>query len=196
VRDTATLSGAFAARGDIAFSLYGPGDDDCSESPVFTDGVSVTGNGAYRSGSFVPTEPGTYRWTADYSGDPRNTGSSSGCSSRREGVWVQKATPTLSTQASLSGTSHVSDRATIGGGRNPRGTLVFRLYDRGDNTCSGGPIFTDKLDVSGNGAYRSRLYKARPGTYRFTASFTGDDRNRATHGSCNDPGETVTVPAG
>jgi hypothetical protein len=55
--------------------------------------VTVNGNGAYNSDptpntdpsdDFIPAQPGTYYWTADYSGDATNDPSSSPCNATGE----------------------------------------------------------------------------------------------------------------
>src|SRR6202011_2516998 len=61
--DSATLSGAYNATGTITFTLNNP-----SGTPVYTDVVTVTGNGTYTTaqgnnpGGYLPTATGTYQW--------------------------------------------------------------------------------------------------------------------------------------
>jgi hypothetical protein len=72
VSATATLAGGTAPTGSITFDLFPPSDTNCTGTPVFTSTVPVNGNGTYQSGTFQPTQPGTYRWTSRYSGDANN----------------------------------------------------------------------------------------------------------------------------
>lgn len=60
--------------GTIDFRLYGPDDETCAREPVFTSlGVPYPpGTGTVTSSAFVPTTPGSYRWSASYSGDANN----------------------------------------------------------------------------------------------------------------------------
>jgi len=90
VHDTATLAGGSSPTGEIAFKLYGPDDSLCSGSPVFTDTKAVSGNGDYQSADITPTAPGTYRWTASYSGDSNNNNASTACNEGSESVAVQR----------------------------------------------------------------------------------------------------------
>jgi len=92
VHDTATLAGGSSPTGEIAFNLYGPDDSLCSGSPVFTDMETVSGNGDYTSDDFTPTAPGTYRWTASYSGDSDNDPVSTSCNDANESVTVEPPT--------------------------------------------------------------------------------------------------------
>jgi hypothetical protein len=94
IADVATLSGSglHQPTGTITFNAYGPDDEDCSGEPAFTSVVDVNGQGEYRSDptpsdpsdDFVPEAAGTYRWTAEYSGDDNNTPSSSECNAPNE----------------------------------------------------------------------------------------------------------------
>ena len=80
VHDTATLAGGSSPTGTITFTLYGPDDASCSNAAAFTDTQSVaSGNGDYDSADFTPSQPGTYRWTASYSGDADNDPATTSC---------------------------------------------------------------------------------------------------------------------
>jgi hypothetical protein len=73
ISDTATLSDATNnAGGTITFKVYGPNDAKCAGTAAYTKEVNASGNGDYGPGEFTPTEVGTYRGTADYSGDANN----------------------------------------------------------------------------------------------------------------------------
>jgi hypothetical protein len=137
-----------------------------------------------------------YRWTAGYSGDANNTPAGSGCGATGESVTVSKATPTLTTTASpsvaLGGKVH--DTARLAAGHAPTGRLTFRLYGPGDTTCSKAPLFVTTNTVSGNRMYRSADFTPNAvGTYRWRAVYSGDPGNRAVAGTCNAPGESVSV---
>jgi virginiamycin B lyase len=194
VRDNAKLTGGFAPRGQIVFRAYGPGNANCSGNPAFGGPVTVTGNGAYSSARFVPKRAGTYRFRAIYSGDARNARFTSACNAAHESVFVKKATPKLSTRASLLSGNLVGDAASLTGGHKPAGKITFQLYGPGDSNCSKKPVFTDRISVSGNAHYHSHRFTAGdPGTYRFTAAYTGDANNKPASSPCNAAGESVTV---
>jgi hypothetical protein len=89
VHDTATLSGGVGPAGTITFRLYGPDEPNCGGAPAFTSTVPVSsGNGSYDSADFTPAQAGTYRWTAEYSGDGNHDAASSGCNAAGETVTV------------------------------------------------------------------------------------------------------------
>jgi hypothetical protein len=166
--------------------------------------VPVAGNGTYTSQPFTPTAAGTYRWLARYSGDANNFPATTICADPAEAVVVTQpglATPTLTTTASPGGTvalgTALTDTATLAGGVNPTGTISFNLYGPDNATCSGPPVFTGTEPVGGNGTYTSDPFTPTAvGTYRWTASYSGDAANRPVATACGDPAETVTVTGG
>jgi hypothetical protein len=198
ISDEMTISGGQNPGGTIVFKAYGPEDATCALSPAFTSpAVTVSGNGSYASPAFTPSAPGTYRFVGSYSGDANNEAAAGACNDANESVTVGKAAPTISTEASgpvaLGG--QISDEATLAGGQNPGGTIVFKAYGPEDATCSSAPAYTSApVTVGGNGSYTSPAFTpSAPGTYRFVASYSGDAGNSATTGACSDPDGSVTV---
>jgi hypothetical protein len=198
IADIATFSGGSSHTGQVVFRAYGPADATCSGAPVFAATVDVTpGNGTYASGAFTPSQVGTYRWTASYSGDAINVATTTPCNGVNSASAVAQAAPAIATKASAAslpiGTA-VRDTATLAGGFQPRGTITFRLYGPGDANCSSQPVFADTVPASGNAAYASGGFvPAQPGQYFFTASYSGDAGNRATASLCNAAGAAVVV---
>ena len=197
IHDVATLSGATAtATGSITFTLYGPNNATCTGDPIFTSTKSVAGNGDYTSDGFTPTTAGVYRWIANYGGDANNTATANGCNGANENVTVNKANPTVTTNASASVTvgGAIWDTATLAGGVSPTGTITFNLYGPDNATCAGEPIFTSSKTVTGNGQYVSDSYTTTAaGTYRWIANYGGDTNNNATANACNAANENVVV---
>lgn len=115
VYDTATLAGGTTPTGTITFRLFGPDNATCAGSAAFTTSATVAGNGSYTSASFTPAATGTYRWTAEYSGDGKNNAASSACNAANESVTVTPfvaPTPT----ATLSG--NVAGPVTVASGQS------------------------------------------------------------------------------
>ena len=114
-----------------------------------------------------------------------------------------KASPTLSTTASAGVVigGSVSDAATLSGGSAPTGTITFELYGPDatpgaqDADCTGTPAFTSApIPVAGNGAYGSGSFTPTAvGTYRWTASYSGDTNNEPAASACTAAGESVSV---
>lgn len=76
--DTAQVSGGSSPTGSIKFKLYGPGDNNCTGSPVFISTVTMK-NRTAKSGSYTPLEFGRYRWVATYMGDAQNRSVTGDC---------------------------------------------------------------------------------------------------------------------
>ncbi len=189
IDDTATLIFGFNPTGNVAFALYGPNIATCSGLPVFTSTTSLMGVSA-TSGSFTPTTPGTYRWTAVYNGDGNNAPATSPCNAANESVTI-KAAPILTTTAS-SGTlgGAVSDTATLTGGSNPTGTVTFHLYS--DPTCST-QVFTSTNNLAGGSATSGSYTPTVAGTYYWTAVYNGDNNNATATSPCGAADESVTI---
>jgi hypothetical protein len=101
--------------------------------------------------------------------------------------------PTLTTTAGATGGA-VSDTAHLSGGLLPSGTITFRLYGPNDATCGGLAFAPEPLLVGGNGDYPSGdITPVLQGTYRWTASYSGDVANNPVATKCNDANETSIV---
>src|SRR3989442_1477950 len=178
------------------FNLYGPDDATCGGAVIFSSTVAVSGNGDYTSASYTANQAGTYRWVASYSGDANNNIAATSCNDAKERKSVAKAKrAVLSTpRTSKKKGGSISDTAHLVSGTNPTGTITFNLYGLDDATCGGAVIFSSTVPVSGNGDYSSASYTANvAGTYRWTASYSGDANNNIAATSCNDANESVVV---
>ena len=80
--DAATISGTTAnAGGTVTFSLFSPGDANCSGTPALTQTLNVNGNGTYKTtnSAFIASDTGEWRWQVIYSGDANNNGTTLAC---------------------------------------------------------------------------------------------------------------------
>lgn len=199
IHDTATLSGGTPnITGTITFRAFDTAD--CSGDPVFTSvPVPVDGNGDYVSPNFTPVAAGSYYWIAAYSGDDNNLASSGACGEAGETSAVGKVTTTIVTTATSGnlGTG-IGDTATLSGATpTAGGTITFNLYGPSDTPdCSGTAVFTSTVDVTGAGDYQSASFTpTAPGSYYWTAAYSGDENNLASSGVCGAEGETTTMQA-
>ena len=199
ISDVAHLSGGATPTGTITFKLYGPDDQDCTGSPVFSSTSTATGNGYYGSGSFSPQRAGTYRWVVDYSGDQNNRPAGpTGCHDSNETVNVSRADTSLSSQvphAVEPAGSEIYDTAILTGATSPFGALTFRLYGPDDDACAAAPIFDATIGFAGGGEHNSPGFTPpAAGTYRWIVSYSGDRNNEpAGPTRCGDASETVTL---
>ncbi len=196
ISDSATVSGV-SPTGNVTFKAFDPTDTTCAATPVFTSAaVAVSATGTAASGPFTPTAAGTYRFVASYSGDGNNAAVSGACADPAESVVVSKASPAMTTAASapVAAGGIISDSATLSG-VSPTGTITFTMFGPNDATCVTAPAFTSTTPVNaGNGTYASGPFTTvLAGTYRFVASYSGDTKNAAVSGACNDANESVIV---
>lgn len=203
--DTATVSGRVGPLAStVSFSLFGPDDDTCAGPAIFTDtdvALPTTTNSVTSAG-YTPTEPGTYRWIATYSGDANNLPAAGECNDAGESTVVEKAQPVLATDAGgdVSIGDELTDTATVTG-RVSAGdaTLDFRLYGPNDDDCSGDAIF-EQLGVpfaaTDDSITSDGFTPTATGTYRWVVTYSGDDNNDGAVGECGDPLETVEVALG
>ena len=63
-----------------------------SADGVVVSTETVNGNGDYTSDSYTPTQAGTYRWRAFYSGDANNNAVSGACNARTSGCGPKPST--------------------------------------------------------------------------------------------------------
>ena len=139
--------------GPVMLTLYGPDDEDCT-TPIGTSG-------------FTPTEAGTYRWIAAYSGDAQFEPVSTSCTP----VPV-RAVPRLNV-----GSTGVELTGAVAGS----GTLTF-------TACPGGSV---AVPVAGNGLY------AAPIPAPYSVAYSGDERNAPVSSVCPVPvdvGPPVVLP--
>jgi hypothetical protein len=201
--DTATVNGAShrLAGATIEFNLYAPGDATCAGAPISTSTVAYpVAGGAVTSAAYTPTQAGTHRWVASYSGDANNAARGGACNDANESTLVTLAAPSIATTASADitlGEGSLTDSATVGGRveQQPGATVEFRLYGPGDPTCSGTPLFasTASYPVAGGVVTSQPFEPVSAGTYRWIAAYSGDANNAATAGACNAANETTVV---
>ncbi|MEW6154022.1 MAG: choice-of-anchor D domain-containing protein [Actinomycetota bacterium] len=108
-----------------------------------------------------------------------------------------KVAPSISTVASPGGVlgTPVRDVATLSGGvgAGPTGTVTFRLFS--DATCTT-EVFTSTDDVvDGTTATSGWFSPEAPGTYWWTAVYSGDDLHTSATSPCGAPDEMVTITA-
>ncbi len=202
--DSATLSGGYNPTGTITFYLFAPGvtPNPTDSNNVYSDTVTVDGNGTYSSGGYVPTTAGIDQWVALYSGDPNNNGVTSAYGSEPE--TVSPASPAMNTTpggtVTCGGMVKLTDTAVLAGGYNPTGTITFYLFAPGitPNSNDSNSVYADTVTVNGNGTYSTSMgnnpggYAAtNTGTYQWLAVYSGDGNNSRASDSFGCEPETV-----
>jgi uncharacterized repeat protein (TIGR01451 family) len=206
VTDTATLAGTDGpASGTVKFFVCGPtaSEQDCTSGGTQVGGsVGVTtsaNGGTATSAGFTPDAPGTYCFRAEYTPDQasqylaaKHTNDSTECFTAVKNV----TSIVTSANQSVSVGQAIADSATLSGATsNAGGTIVFKAYGPGDNSCADTAAFTsDPFTVSGNGLYGPASFTpSAVGTYHWIATYSGDTWNAGSAGACGDTGENDTV---
>jgi hypothetical protein len=104
-------------------------------------------------------------------------------------------TVALTTAASVSQGHVLSDAATVHGGSDPGGELIFQIFGQGDPNCQNTPLQSATVPVRGDGDYSSGSFTVQaPGKYNFLVFYEpGSSPNESTRTSCGGGAETVTV---
>jgi hypothetical protein len=169
--DSAVLAGGFNPTGTLVFTLKGPAGFS------FTQTETIAGNDTYSVSTTLPTGStvaGTYTWSVTYSGDAKNL-SARDQGGAQEQTIISRAQPVLLTVVGVAPDHSRLDVATLSGGYNPTGNIVFTLNG------PGGYSFTQNVPVNGNGTYiADSPAPVAPGVYTWTAIYDGDSNNLHT----------------
>ncbi len=191
VHDKATVTGSGPTpTGTVTFTFFsGPGALVCDAQSVGAGTVALDGSGvAHPSNSEGPLAAGSYGFRASYSGDTNYDSSVGAC----EPLTINKVSPQISTTPSAGGPvgTVLNDTATVSGGNSPTGSVTFKLYAPGDNSCQGPAVYTD-TDTSAPYATSPGYTSLVVGTYHWTADYLGDVNNNPASSGCE--AEPVTT---
>jgi len=142
--------------------------------------------------NWTPFAVGTYNFTVVFNADYYYATSTS----QIVQITVNKATPTITTTPGPNVTlgsgsnSRVNDSATLSGGYNATGIIIFTLFNA-INTA----VDNETVAVNGDGVYKTPngFLPTTIGTYTWNVVYTGDANNNATSDIAT---EQVTVTAG
>jgi hypothetical protein len=185
--DAATLTGGTStAGGTVTYYLFGNGV--CNGASIDSYTVTVTNGVVPNSKNFIITSVGSGKlsFTAIYSGDNNNAGTTSSC----EGpIAVKKASPTLSTTASsysITAGGSVTDTATLTGTTSDAGgTVTFELWDDGSCGGGGGSIVQSYSVTVTGGSVPSVIFTINTsGSYSIGAHYSGDTNNNSATSGC------------
>jgi hypothetical protein len=195
VQDKATVIPA-TATGTVDFKYYSSLDNCNSNVSGSSAGTGKTLNASGEAFSDVVAFPstGTFYWRAFFNATGTSVSSSSACD---EILTVSKANPTLASAPRLI----PQDDATLSGiaaGGTTQATLLFELFPPSDASCAGSPVFSQSVNVNGDGTYTTtnsgaanntptsfRLTSASAsGTYKWKVTYSGDEANNVKTKSC------------
>ena len=192
MHDSAALSGATSdASGTVTYHAYA-GANNCGNGPdLLNSQVNVTNGNVPDSGPISFLTAGVYSFQAVYSGDGKNNGATSTCSSEQ---LLVKANPTITTTLSATNVdvgSLVHDSATLSGQTGGAGgTVTYTVYQ--DPGCLLGARSAGTVNVSGGIVPDSNtLAFDTAGTFYWQAVYSGDLNNNGATSTCTD--ETLVV---
>jgi len=179
VYDSATLSNGFNAGGTVSYFLFTNGA--CSTSGALVSTVSVTIGSVQNSRGVQFNLTGTYSFEATYSGDSNNNGGTSTC----EPMSVQSTSTSITSLLSansLTVGAYVTDSAIISGSYQASGTVTYRQY--ASSACAGSPTVFSTVTVTNGVVPNSSPSTLAPGSYSFSASYSGDNNNGGSTSTC------------
>jgi hypothetical protein len=184
VHDSASLSGATSdAGGTVHYAAYA-GANTCTGTDLLNDTEPVTNGSVADSANFTPAASGTYSFQAVYSGDAKNNGATSVCSTEQ---LLVRATPgidtTLSQVVIIVGNTASDSAALHNATANAGGTVTYTVYT--DNQCtqqfaSAGTKTVTNGVVPGSDAVTFNS----SGTYYWQAVYSGDANNDPATSAC------------
>ena len=168
----------------------------CSVSAGSSDGsMTFTRDATPVSTADSMTNAGSYRYTCQWTGGSNYND----CTKESNTLLINKATTSISSSAQTLVTAGgiATDTATLAGGYNPTGSIIFTLYGPSDTAiCSEtNKVFTSTpVTVNGNRNYISPAYTTKAvGTYYWIAEYSGNENNNGFKTPCGAAGETLTV---
>jgi hypothetical protein len=188
VNDPGTTSFSYSTTGGLTpstFSLTGGARRDYND--VAAGGYSVT-EGALSAGWSLAS----LTCTASGTGTTASTSGATATITMKPGGAVDctytnrfKNRPTVSTVQHLIPND---DFILSGATSNAGGTITFSLYPPSAGTgCSGAPVLTQTVNVSGNGTYKTTnttFVASAVGTWRWKSSYSGDANNFSAQSAC------------
>ena len=208
VTPSITVGGGIAPTGSATISLYA--DSACAGTPLYSETVAVNGAGRYATAPYTPARSGSYYLRTTYSGDAGNLPAEWHCGLERLGVskiaegmvvsvhgdprvgrplhatvaWGPWTCVPSAAARSASGWGCVGGRGRAAVAKG--GTVSFALYGPDDPACRAAPRFTSVVAAADTGAQSEPFTPDAVGTWRWAASYSGDDANLAFATDCDE----------
>ncbi|TMI08247.1 hypothetical protein E6H34_05260 [Candidatus Bathyarchaeota archaeon] len=192
VSDTATMTGAFQAKGTVTYTLYT--GNACSGIPTPISTVTVTNSIIPSSSPATPGSVDSFSWRVAYTGDENNNPATSNCA----GLVVTKTSPAITTSLqflTISVGDPVYDSATLAGGFRAGGTVTYSFYSGstcgGSGTVVGSPVVVLSGIIPNSASQSFTL----AGPYSWNAAYSGDLNNNQATSAC-EPVNVVQAASG
>jgi hypothetical protein len=204
ITDQVVVTGLGVVTATVQVELWGPYNStaaiSCSGTPYATQALTVNGDGTYTTQPFTIDRAGYYTFRESLAGGPANEPQSAACGEASETTFARPA-PVVTTVASAEVVrpgSELSDLVKVTGlGKTPA-TVDVSLYgpftSRGAIRCTGTPVGTVRVDVAGDGEYRSPSIRVpKAGMYTFREKLLASGLVPEVIGRCAVESETALV---
>ena len=204
ITDQVVVTGLGVVTATVQVELWGPYDSkaaiSCSGTPYATQTLTVNGDGTYTTQPFTIDRAGYYTFRESMAGGPANDAQSAPCGEESETTFSRPA-PVVTTVASAEVVrpgSLLSDLVKVSGlGKTPA-TVEVSLYgpfaSRAAIRCAGTPVGTVRVEVAGDGEYRSPTIRVpRAGMYTFREKLLAGGLVPEVVGQCAVESETALV---
>jgi hypothetical protein len=155
----------------VTFNLYGPGDTACA-TPIHTETVTgISSDGPFNTTTgFVAKAPGTYNWTASFSGDSNNAPASTTCGAEPVTITGISQITTASTTCSQFAASSAStvSQITYSSKNGKIKTATPGGFDYWLTLTANGE--SQSFTVSQRSSETSRAFLLAPGSSAYSAS--------------------------
>ena len=184
VTDSATLSNASAdAGGTVTYSAYA-GQNTCTGTDLLNSVKTVTKGVVPDSDAVSFAASGWYSFQAVYSGDTKNNGAKSVCSTEQLLVKTNPEIATALSATTINVGDSVTDSATLSSMTSDAGgTVTYHAY-AGQNTCTGTDLLNYEVAVTNGSVPDSKSIKLDAGYYSFQAVYSGDAKNNGATSEC------------
>jgi hypothetical protein len=207
ITDTAVVTGLGALEATVTVELWGPfpspGAIACSGTPYATSTFTAAGDGTYTTAPVKLDRAGYYTYRESIAATESTDAVQTACGEGAETTLAQGApavTTVVSREVVRAGTA-IFDRIRVTGlGKTPA-QVVVELFgpfaSRSAIRCTGTPAWRGKVDVPGDGSYRSAgVTIGRVGLYTYRERIEGSGVVTGTTTECAQVEETsLAAPA-
>ncbi len=204
-QDKITISNAGTGwSGTIQVNIYGPARTSdtitCTGTLAATGTLSVKGTGSFTTSGLIVSKPGWYVYQEVVPGNAGTLGLTTPCNAPSERFRVDtqpKVVTTVSSQNVTPG-AQITDSIKVTGLAGEQATVTASLYGpfgtRAAIKCTGTPVWTGTVPVTGDGTYTTAPFTTQaPGYYTYREAIAASGFVRAVTTACADTAETTIV---
>jgi len=202
ISDEVVITGLGALKADVQVELWGPyntrAEMSCSGTPYATQTFTANGDGTYNTEPVTIDAAGYYTYRESMAGSTGNAPTTTMCGDPLETTFARPGpaiTTMTSRETTVPGTT-ITDTVNVTGlGKTPA-TVRLKLFgpfaSRTAIRCTGRPVWTGRMNVPGDGTYRSPAVRIpKVGFYTFQEEILPSGLVPAVKGTCARAAETT-----